>query len=122
MLILLAALLIGAKRQRQLQRSSLDDCLAHTGATLIYRSNTSSAYEGLSTPFALGKGDYRPAVLVLPSSAQQVAGTVKCVGAEKGKAKLTVVSGGHNYGMYIYAGTRESVASFTNMQLFESCV
>lgn len=82
--------------------TSLDACLSLTGATLIYRGNT-SAYADLSTPAVLGF-DYHPAVLVLPTSAQQVARTVKCVGAEKGRSKLTIVGGGHNYVGYSYSG------------------
>lgn len=63
--------------------AALDACLSLTGARLLYRGNT-SAYIELSTPAFL-EFDYHPAILVLSTSAQQIASVVRCVGAERGK-------------------------------------
>lgn len=79
----------------------LDNCLAATGATLAYDSG--SAYANLLTPSTL-EFDYDPQVSVIPSSVLQVARTVKCVSAEKGQTKLTIMSEGHNYAAYSFSG------------------
>ena len=81
--------------------TSLDSCLAGTGATLVY--SNSSFYTNLSTPDVIDF-HYHPSVLVIPSSTQQVASAVKCVSADKGKTTLTVVSGGHNLVGYSFSG------------------
>ena len=69
---------------------------------MVYRSNSSN-YTELSTPVLLGFG-YQPPVLVLPASTQQVDRIVKCVAAQKGNPKLSVVGGGHNYAGYSFSG------------------
>lgn len=86
--------------QRDLS-SALRDCLARTGAQLTYPSD--DGYSDLAKPENTNYNAH-PEVLVSPSSAAQVAATIKCVAAEKGNVKVSPRGGGHGYAAYSLAG------------------
>jgi FAD/FMN-containing dehydrogenase len=80
---------------------SVRACLNTTGASLFYPNQ--SIYANLSVS---QNSNYQrhPEVIVTPSSAEEVAATVRCVAAEKGRIKVSVRGGGHSYAAYSLSG------------------
>ncbi|RJE19907.1 Berberine and berberine like protein [Aspergillus sclerotialis] len=81
--------------------TSLQNCLKNTGVEALYPGNPE--YDERRKPQNRNY-DPHPEVIVLPSSSKEVAGTVRCVAAEKGNVKITARGGGHSYAAYSYAG------------------
>ncbi|EAU31960.1 predicted protein [Aspergillus terreus NIH2624] len=97
-----ASALISASAARDaLLPSSLQTCLRNTGAKIVYPGDQS--YDALAQP---QNSNYQahPEVIVVPTSAEQVSATVKCVAAEKGNVKLSPRGGGHSYAAYSFSG------------------
>ncbi|KAE8366565.1 hypothetical protein BDV27DRAFT_170702 [Aspergillus caelatus] len=80
---------------------SLQQCLNNTGATVEYPGSLN--YDALSRP---QNANYQPhpKVIVIPTSSEEVASSVRCVGAEKGNVKLSTRGGGHSYAAYGFSG------------------
>ncbi|KAH8429508.1 uncharacterized protein LDX57_007170 [Aspergillus melleus] len=81
--------------------TSLQTCLKTTGADVVYPSD--SRYNALAKPQNTNYQAH-PEVIVIPSSAEQVAAIVRCVAAEKGSTKLSPRGGGHSYAAYSFVG------------------
>ncbi len=82
--------------------SELQSCLSNTGASDLSYSS-SSDYSSLSSSYN-PIFNYKPLVIAVPSSAQQVSGIVECVSAQNGQVKLSPRSGGHSYEAYSLGG------------------
>ncbi|KAB8264336.1 hypothetical protein BDV32DRAFT_135269 [Aspergillus pseudonomiae] len=80
---------------------SLKQCLNNTGVTAVYPSDLD--YEVLSRP---QNANYQPhpGVIVMPTSSEEVAASVRCVAAENGNVKLSTRGGGHSYAAYSFSG------------------
>lgn len=81
--------------------SSLQSCLKNSGADAVYPSD--SRYNTLAKPQNTNYQAH-PEVIVVPSSAEQVAAIVRCVATEKGSVKLSPRGGGHSYAAYSFSG------------------
>ena len=87
--------------------SSLQHCLHLTGGyQRAYPSNSSyatlaSSYNPIFT--------YKPYVIAVPSTTDEIAGIVRCVAAQHGGVKLSSKSGGHSYQAYSLGGHDGSV-------------
>ncbi|KJK60678.1 FAD binding domain protein [Aspergillus parasiticus SU-1] len=80
---------------------SLQQCLNNSGTTMVYPSDLN--YDALSRP---QNANYQPhpKVIVIPTSSEEVAASVRCVAAEKGEVKLSTRGGGHSYAAYGVSG------------------
>ncbi|PIG80211.1 hypothetical protein AARAC_005556 [Aspergillus arachidicola] len=80
---------------------SLQQCLNNTGTTMVYPRDLN--YDALSRP---QNANYQPhpKVIVIPTSSEEVAASVRCVAAEKGEVKLSTRGGGHSYAAYGVSG------------------
>lgn len=87
--------------------STLETCLSNTGGYDLSYS-TSSDYARLSSSYN-PIFDYKPLVIALPYTEDEVAGIVRCVSAQGGAQKLSPRSGGHSYEAYSLGGQDGSV-------------
>ncbi|TKY86290.1 hypothetical protein EX895_005115 [Sporisorium graminicola] len=87
--------------------ASLQDCLQSSGG-YERAYNASSSYSTLSSSYN-PIFDYKPFVIAVPSTVDQVSSIVRCVAAQNGTQKLTPKSGGHSYEAYSLGGHDGSV-------------
>jgi FAD/FMN-containing dehydrogenase len=80
---------------------SVSTCLNTTGASLVYPRE--SIYANLSVSQNTNYHTH-PEIIVIPSSTEEVAATVRCVATEKGRTKVSVRGGGHSYAAYSLSG------------------
>ncbi|OGM46059.1 hypothetical protein ABOM_005658 [Aspergillus bombycis] len=80
---------------------SLKQCLNNTGATVVYPGDLD--YDALARS---QNANYQPhpEVIVIPTSSEEVAASVRCVAAENGSVKLSPRGGGHSYAAYSSSG------------------
>lgn len=85
-------------RQGERPPSTLQDCLAQSGAGVLQpSSNGYASTTSQNTNYA-----YKPSVIVQPTNAEQVSKVVRCVAKEGGKVKLSSFGGGHGYASCAY--------------------
>ena len=79
--------------------SSLELCLATAG--LSYSVPAASDFQTLAKPYNL-RLPYKPAVIVLPSTVDDVSAAVQC--AQSSQLKVQARSGGHSYASFSLGG------------------